>query len=171
MEIRVLTPLDGARLYALWLRGAGDHPAAFGSTADEFERLPASDFTQQNLTKPDRFVVLGVVLDHELVGFVAIGRDLRAKLRHIATLGPIYVIPELRGRGLGVALVDAALAYLKELPGVAYLKLTVAVGNTAARQLYRRCGFVPYGVEPNGMRIADQLVDMELLARPVGSLA
>jgi ribosomal protein S18 acetylase RimI-like enzyme len=167
MDIQQLTPQNGAHLYAVWLRGVQDHPAAFGATVDEFQHTSSETFTEQNLTKPDRFVVLGALFEQELVGFVALARDGRVKLRHTATLGPIYVIPKMRGQGVAVALVDAALTYLRTLAEVVYLKLTVAVGNTAARHLYRRCGFVPYGVEPNGMRIDGHYVDMELLARPV----
>jgi GNAT superfamily N-acetyltransferase len=167
MNILHLTQQDGPHLYDVWLRGVGEHPEAFGATVEEFQRVPADEFTARNLSAPDRFVVLGAWLDRELVGFVALGRDLRAKLRHMATLGPIYVVPEARGRGIGAALLDAAVTHLRGLSDVSQLKLAVAVGNMPARQLYRRSGFVPYGVEPNGMRIGAQFVDMELLSRPI----
>src|SRR6185295_10146260 len=109
MDIHTLTPQDGARLYAVWLRGVAEHPSAFGSTVDEFQRTVPTAFTEQHLTKPDRFLVLGALRRQELVGFVALARDTRTKLCHTATLGPLYVIPEARQQGVGAALMAAAL--------------------------------------------------------------
>ncbi len=129
MQILPLSQHDGSDLYDVWLRGVSEHPEAFGATVEEFQRVPIDEFTARNLTAPDRFVVIGAWLERELVGFVALGRDLRAKLRHMATLGPIYVVPEARGRGIGAALIDASVIHLRGLSGVSQLKLTVAVGN------------------------------------------
>jgi ribosomal protein S18 acetylase RimI-like enzyme len=49
-----------------------------------------------------------------------------------------------RGRGVGSALVQAAIAAAREA-GLHKLSLEVFAHNTAAIALYRRCGFVPEG--------------------------
>jgi ribosomal protein S18 acetylase RimI-like enzyme len=63
----------------------------------------------------------------------------------------MYVRAAQRGLGLGEALVHAVLQAARERPGVLQVQLTVTQGNAAAEALYRRCGFVPWGIEPLAM--------------------
>ena len=46
--------------------------------------------------------------------------------------------------------------------------LSVTVGNEAARRLYLNAGFVPYGIEPRSLMIGSDLMDIELMALPMG---
>jgi ribosomal protein S18 acetylase RimI-like enzyme len=55
-------------------------------------------------------------------------------------LEDLYVVPEGRGRGLGRALVEAALAAARER-GCVRIELDVDEDNQAALALYRSCGF------------------------------
>jgi ribosomal-protein-alanine N-acetyltransferase len=52
---------------------------------------------------------------------------------------------ERRRRGIGCALVEAALAWARERRGVKCVELAVYPHNDAARALYRKCGFVEFG--------------------------
>jgi L-amino acid N-acyltransferase YncA len=52
----------------------------------------------------------------------------------------IYLAPGARGRGLGIALLDAAVAGLARA-GLATVVLWVLTANTAARRFYERAGF------------------------------
>ncbi len=79
----------------------------------------------------------------------------RATNRHKATLVGMYVAPEAGKRGIGRALVDALLAEARS-SGVELLLLTVTEGNRTARELYARCGFNTFGVEPDAVRVAGQ---------------
>jgi ribosomal-protein-alanine N-acetyltransferase len=56
----------------------------------------------------------------------------------------LAVRPELRGQGLGRALLDAAIAEARS-SGAACMVLEVAVGNKPARRLYERAGFTQVG--------------------------
>lgn len=73
---------------------------------------------------------------------------------HIAT---VAVTDEYRGRGLGtrlmLALIEAALE-----AGAENLTLEVRLDNYAAREIYRRFGFVPIGIRKNYYRDSDALV-------------
>jgi ribosomal-protein-alanine N-acetyltransferase len=62
--------------------------------------------------------------------------------RGAAEIVSIAVVPELRSRGIGSALLEATLERLGEY-GVPNLDLTVRVENTAAIRFYRRYGFEP----------------------------
>lgn len=57
----------------------------------------------------------------------------------------IAVLPEHRRGGIGAALLDAGLAYLRDA-GAARVFLEVRVSNSAARSMYSSCGFVGCGV-------------------------
>ncbi len=57
-------------------------------------------------------------------------------------IGRICVVPEQRGTGLGAALVNASMDYLREQPGVTHAKLG-AQGHAIG--FYARLGFVATG--------------------------
>jgi RimJ/RimL family protein N-acetyltransferase len=45
------------------------------------------------------------------------------------------------------------------------LYLTVVIPNDAARQLYRSCGFVSYGIEERALKLGDRYWDEALMIR------
>ena len=80
------------------------------------------------------------------------------KIRHKATLFGMYVPPRFRGLGLGRQLVVAALECARSRAGIKIVQLTVSQGNASAETLYRRCGFVEFGVEPFAVAVASGYV-------------
>lgn len=70
---------------------------------------------------------------------------------HVGTLG-IALVPAARGRGLGPALMRAAIdkAWAK---GLTRIELTVRADNTVAHALYRRLGFADEGLQRRSMRV------------------
>lgn len=154
MQPRQLGPEDAPAYQTLRLRALRESPAAFcASHADEAGRsvdevaarlMPSADGT------PATFGVFG---DGRLLGFVAVLRPARAKLRHTAELAGMYVAPEARRRGVARALLRTAIDHALALPGVRQVRLGVSAGNAAARALYEAHGFVCYGVEPDSMHV------------------
>jgi len=63
-----------------------------------------------------------------------------------AYISDVAVIADLRGRGLGRALLQRAEAYARER-GAAYLRVGVRAGNAVARQLYAAVGFTEDRIE------------------------
>ncbi len=66
----------------------------------------------------------------------------------------IGVAPEWRGRGVGAALLEAAMARCREL-GARRMFLEVDVDNRAAQKLYERFGFTRVGLRPDYYRHGD----------------
>jgi ribosomal protein S18 acetylase RimI-like enzyme len=66
-----------------------------------------------------------------------------------AYLAELYVVPERRGRGLGRALMEAAME-LARAEGADYMDLGTAEDDTAARALYESLGFDNRGGKPDG---------------------
>jgi ribosomal protein S18 acetylase RimI-like enzyme len=61
-----------------------------------------------------------------------------------ASIYQVWVAPEARGRGVGAALLDAAITWARARKA-AEVRLDVTAGDGAAARLYRRMGFVDVG--------------------------
>lgn len=66
-----------------------------------------------------------------------------------AYLQELYVVPELRGRGIGRALLEAAMDAAREA-GAAGIDLNTGETDTAARALYESAGFSNREGSPDG---------------------
>jgi ribosomal protein S18 acetylase RimI-like enzyme len=66
-----------------------------------------------------------------------------------AYLEELYVAPERRGRGLGRALLEAAMDHARER-GAAHIDLTTSEDDVAARALYESAGFTNREGDPDG---------------------
>ena len=64
-------------------------------------------------------------------------------------LAELYVVPARRGRGLGRALLDAAIVLARE-HGADYMDLNTAETDVAARALYESVGFSNREGKPDG---------------------
>jgi putative acetyltransferase len=74
-----------------------------------------------------------------VIGEIGLEREDNPVTAHVATLG-MMVAPEWRGRGVGSALMEAAIAWARR-SGVEKLELSVYPDNDAARALYAKFGF------------------------------
>jgi GNAT superfamily N-acetyltransferase len=118
------------RLHAL-----RDAPLAFASSyAREAEY---DEETWQQRVETAIWFVARDEPDHaDPVGLVAGITDRETGGPHLVSM---WVDPRMRGRGIGLALVDAVKAWAA--PDAEQLILWVADGNDGARRLYERCGF------------------------------
>jgi ribosomal protein S18 acetylase RimI-like enzyme len=64
-------------------------------------------------------------------------------------LEELYVVPDRRGQGLGLALMEAAMDTARSM-GAAYMDLGTAETDTAARALYEKLGFSRTEGKPDG---------------------
>ncbi len=70
--------------------------------------------------------------------------DMRSRLPRLAAVEDLYVLGDVRGRGIGTRLLAAAES-LVHLRGISRIGLGVSVDNFAAARLYRRLGFLDSG--------------------------
>jgi GNAT superfamily N-acetyltransferase len=114
-----------------------ESPAAFASTLDREADLNA-DSWQQRVASGTWFVAREA---GEPVGLVAGVADRETGGPHLVAM---WVDPRVRGRGVGMALVEAVKDWA-EAAAAEQLILWVADGNDRARRLYERCGFLDTG--------------------------
>jgi ribosomal protein S18 acetylase RimI-like enzyme len=147
MEIRHLTPAHAAEYQQLRLRGLREDPNAFGTTFDEELARPLIH-TEECLRAAAGSFTLGA-FDLALIGGVTLVREEGTKSQHRATVVGMSVPAEMRGRGVGRALLVTACTRARQVDGLEQLHLAVATTNALARHLYRSLGFQVYGRGPS----------------------
>ena len=146
-----LVAADAATYRAMMLDAYATHRVEFTSTRAEREEQPIAWWEKRIGDAHSSACAFGAFDGDTLVGTVALEFETREKTRHKATLIGMYVSERARGSGVGRQLVDAVIAAARARDGVNLVKLTVTEGNAAAQQLYERCGFVAFGIEPRAM--------------------
>ncbi len=108
---------------------------------ESFNNPTSRDWYERELARPEVcFIYVLRTPDHPCAAFCAFWRI--ADQAHINNLA---VRPELRGRGLGIQMLEAVIAEAQQL-GAGSLALEVRRSNIAAQRLYKRAGFLEDGV-------------------------
>ncbi|WP_315926493.1 GNAT family N-acetyltransferase [Mesorhizobium sp. SP-1A] len=161
IPIRPLTIADAVAYRRLRLAALIDSPEAFSSSPQDEEHLSDAEIAARAAPAPPG-IVFGAFMGGELSGMAVYLPDTRLKTRHKGTMVGVYVAPALRGTGTGRRLVEHVVRHAAT-QGV-ILQCVVAVGNEAARRLYRSLGFQPYGLERDAVFVNGRYFDDELLA-------
>jgi len=165
--VRPLAETDLRAAWQLRLRALREHPDAFGQPHAEAVALDENQVRHTWATRwngGDNRVYAAFLPDRTLLGMTGLARPQRARERHRASVWGVYVVPEARGIGLGSRLLQAVIAYARELPGVLQLELQVVSTNHAAVRSYARAGFVQYGRIPRADILDGIEYDHDLMA-------
>jgi GNAT superfamily N-acetyltransferase len=172
LTIRRLRPEDADAYNAFFAAGTDAHPDTLRITRADIAAAPfviAPPAEAQ--TAPESVVLVATggpaPAEGRWLGVVAVERERgRTRRRHVAWLVRMYVEQSAAGRGVGRALVRAAIAEAEAMPGVTKLNLTVVEKNPGAVKLYTSEGFVPFAREEGAF--ADDPASVELsLSRKV----
>ncbi|WP_437534480.1 GNAT family N-acetyltransferase [Sorangium sp. So ce726] len=165
-NVRSLRPGEASLLRDLRLRALKDAPEQFGETLEEalartragWEALTAS------VVPPSNQAMFIAEVNGAPVGSVFALNDVEAT--EVGRLGGMWVAPEQRHQGIGMALVEAVQIWALNL-GKRHLRLWVACDNGAGRRLYERAGFQLTGAQrafPGDLLRV--IVEMDLRNRP-----
>lgn len=141
-HIHRATSSDWQRVRVVRLRSLADSPDAFATTLAEDEARPDTEWRArvENENVAHFLAIDSTGACHGL----AVGAPYRA-YEDAAGLFGMWVAPEVRGRGVGTALVEAVVGWARA-GKFKRVVLDVADGNDAAIRLYESSGFVPTGV-------------------------
>ncbi|MHC2251868.1 ribosomal protein S18 acetylase RimI-like enzyme [Bradyrhizobium embrapense] len=160
IEIRRLQPADAALYRDIRLEALRLSPEAFGSAYETESVFPVGWFAER---LAGAVVILGAFWGGELAGIVGFIAAEGPKRQHKGALVSMYVRQQARHAGVGRLLVDAALELAAQ--SVELVQLAVVEGNEPAYRLYRRVGFVEYGVEKHALKIDGRYYDDILMAK------
>jgi L-phenylalanine/L-methionine N-acetyltransferase len=122
--------------------------------------------TRRNIVElPDGRYLLVAVEGEAIVGALGFGAQTAPRIRHVGRLGPIAVARAWQGRGVGSALMRAAIDLADNWLNLIRLELLVIDGNDGAIGLYRRCGFEIEGTLRAFGFQAGRYVDVHTMAR------
>jgi ribosomal protein S18 acetylase RimI-like enzyme len=156
--LQTLHAADAPRYRALRLRALREDPAAYLTSAAEYELRTLEDVAARLCPTPDHFT-LGAFVNGELKAVATLVRADSPKQRHRAEVFAVYVAPETRGLRLGQALMDELIRQARAIPGLDVLNLSVTETQTAARRLYESLGFTVWGTERGALRENGALLD------------
>jgi ribosomal protein S18 acetylase RimI-like enzyme len=159
-----ITADDIAKLREIRMEALTKHPEAFSADPDRW-----AAFTEQQWRDMVASRAWFAARDGERwLGIAAFGREGHSKKTdHIGSLGAMYVRPEARGKGVGDALIGAALE--EAAKHVEQLILTVNAENKSAIALYERHGFRVYGKVPRALCVDGRYFDELEMARAVSA--
>lgn len=160
VRVRVLVPADAVAVRDVRLEGLRTSPQNFGSSWEE-EAVHPLAWWEDRLRGPGRW--FGAEIGNVLAGLTVASPNPRMKLAHNADIGAVYVREAFRRQGVGDALMQSAMEYLRST-GALYATLTVSAENDAAQRLYARFGFTVCGQLQRGLRVDNRFYD-ELLMR------
>lgn len=164
MEVRILTDTDAEAFWKLRLRALQEDPESFGASYTEIlERGIAGVQRSGKRQNIQDDVTFGAYDGKTLVGITGFRREEDGKRRHKATIWGMYVPKEMRRRGIGKALLEAAIAYAKTLPQLERINLSVVLTSREARHLFISLGFETYGIERQALKLHDRYFDQELM--------
>jgi len=135
---------DAADVVALYRRTL-EEGAWFITYPDEFrgtEQWQAKIIREWNTETNSRFMVARV--DGQIVGAISITGGNKERTHHVGNI-EVFVAQDVRGRGVGRALMAAAILWAQSNPILRKLGLHVFEDNTRAVALYQQLGFVVEG--------------------------
>lgn len=157
-QVRRLTSADADIYHALRREMLVDSPWAFGSSPEQ-DRFREVEAVRRWFEGAERAIVGAFddgatgPGDPSLAAAAGIMREDAIKRRHIASVFGVYCRPASRGRGLGRAVMAAAIEAARQWPGIHQIQLSVSEQSSSARALYESLGFVAWGLEPDCLRI------------------
>jgi len=168
MVIRHLEQADIQSFIAIRREALELEPLAFVASPSSDVGLD-EDFLRRAIDRTSSQAVFGIWSD-ELVGFVGAYRYPKEKEAHKAGIWGMYVSPPCRGRGLGAALLGGAVDFVRSLPGVTRIVLSVSETSEAALRLYLRAGFEIWGTERDAIRVGERRVAVHYMVLEVAAL-
>lgn len=161
MEVRRLVAEDTSLYQPVRLEALQNSPEAFASSYEEEAAEPIVWFGKALGSHERGDFVLGAFdPDDTLIGIIGFHRETRVKFSHIGNIWGMYVRPEWRGRGVGKAMLEAALKRIARLPDLRQVNIRVHASNDIALRLYEQAGFHSFGVERGACRIGDSFHDV-----------
>ena len=162
--VRKAEPADAPALVELGT-GVGNEPEGWLITANGWRSAGDERRYLRALRRYPHAAVYVAEDEGRIVGRLSIARDQHPASYHVADLG-LMVAASHRRRGIGRALLDAAVAWARD-NGIRKLELHVFPHNEPAIRLYKKAGYVREGYRRDHYVRGGKYVDAILMAKPI----
>ncbi|MFS0671788.1 N-acetyltransferase family protein [Ornithinibacillus sp. 179-J 7C1 HS] len=163
MMIRLLDPTDAKQYATLRLEALKENPEAFSASFEE-ESEKENPIQLYEKRFSNTHYNLGAFDEETLVGMVSLVPETKLKLKHKANIFAMYVTPDYRGKGIGKALLEAAINQAKQIEGLIKINLAVVSINYGAKALYKQMGFETFGIDEKAIKIRNVYLDEEYMS-------
>ncbi len=128
--------------------------------------FPSAESWRKRLAEPaDGYFGLVACMGNELVGQIGVMTSPHSpRRRHVAQIG-MAVHDDWQGKGIGSALMQAAIELAEQWLNISRLELEVYTDNEPAIRLYKKFGFVTEGTLRRFAYRAGMYVDAYMMAR------
>jgi ribosomal protein S18 acetylase RimI-like enzyme len=165
LEIRLVLESDAAAWWQLRAESLTNEPLAFGKALEEHRATTIDEIARRLREPPPDSFYLGAFAGGKLVGMATFIRESGLKERHKGRIFGVYVSAAYRRQGVGFALLSTLLEHAQGDSSLEHILLSVAAGQHAAQELYRKLGFATYGTEPGALKIGAAYVDEDQMIR------
>lgn len=153
--IREATKEDAASLLRfLEVVGGETEYLTFGPGEMQPTLEEETSFIESFRQNPQGFFLVAVVSEGQVAGTAHFSGGSLPRIRHAGEIG-ISVQKAYWGQGIGEALTDELLAWIRERKHIRKINLKVRVDNQRAIALYRKKGFVTEGTLSREFRVGD----------------
>jgi len=153
--IRALTEADWPAVAAIYAEGIATRNATFETSAPAWESWDASHLAGPRLVAEE---------GGHIVGWAALGAVSGRCCYAGVAENSVYVAEDARGRGVGLALLEALIA-AAEAAGIWTIEAGIFPENEASAALHERCGFRVVGVRKRLGRLDGVWRDVLLFER------
>jgi GNAT superfamily N-acetyltransferase len=162
VSIRCLEPRDADAVIALRREALTSEPLAFAASLED-DRTLSRERLRASLADVATSAIIGAFDGQTLVGMAGVFRMDTLKARHRAMMWGMFVTPAARRRGLGAAIVRAAVDRARAWPGIIQVHLSVTESSEEAGRL-REWGVEPRALHSGGRFVAEHHMVLELTA-------
>ncbi len=149
MQIRKITIEDWETLRSIRLEALGRSPEAFSSKYADAVRITEEEWKKQLAGLNNSFFM---AYDGEQpVGMARLSTHQPELPANAALIASVYVTEQVRGKGVGRALLAAVIDHAKTIAGISQLQLSVRKSQQPAVKLYQSLGFTKVGAEGQGI--------------------
>ncbi|WP_296382801.1 GNAT family protein [Winogradskyella sp.] len=163
IEIRKLKPKESIFYRELRLKCLKKYPMYFTSNYHD-EKAKEKLFFQTYIEKSDvNNFVIGAFMNDTLIGISGFNRYDRTKINHKGRIIQVYVNPDYQGRQIGLSLIKVTIDEAFKKKGIEQIEIDVISTNKHAEKLYKKIGFIEYGIQKNFIKVGGIYYDHKMM--------
>jgi len=149
INFRLLDTKDRESCRQIRLECLTSYPEFFGDTYEEEINAPNLKFDKALRSSDSTSFLMGAYSEDSLVGICGFIHDGKMKASHRGELVDVYIDPSFSRHGIGSELLALTIARVFENNFIDQVLLSVVNTNEKAINLYKKHGFVQYGILEN----------------------